>query len=162
MGCQLFVFSSEGFEQLELLVAASRAGSTPVLALNALPAERAASSLRLLTQRCAEGFAVSIADLNEDSRSLLSGFIPKSLKSVVLTDPTCESLSDSIQWFRSRGLAALVEVTSLPEALRAAECGAEGLIAKGSESGGRVSEETTFILLQQILRSDPRTGGSRR
>jgi len=45
----------------------------------------------------------------------------------------------------------LVEVTDLEQALGAADAGAHGLIARGSESGGRVGELSTFVLLQQLL-----------
>jgi acyl transferase domain-containing protein/NAD(P)H-dependent flavin oxidoreductase YrpB (nitropropane dioxygenase family)/NADP-dependent 3-hydroxy acid dehydrogenase YdfG len=45
----------------------------------------------------------------------------------------------------------LAEVTSLDEARAAAAQGAHGLVARGTESGGRVSEMSTFTLLQQIL-----------
>ncbi|MFJ6081363.1 SDR family oxidoreductase [Streptomyces sp. NPDC092369] len=49
----------------------------------------------------------------------------------------------------------LVEVTDLDQALDAVRSGAHGLIARGSESGGRVGELSTFVLLQQVL-ADPR------
>ncbi|MDT5023705.1 MAG: hypothetical protein QOE61_131, partial [Micromonosporaceae bacterium] len=45
----------------------------------------------------------------------------------------------------------LAEVTSPAEAADAARAGAHGLIARGAESGGRVSELGTYVLLQQIL-----------
>ncbi|MGW1210008.1 SDR family oxidoreductase [Streptomyces sp. NPDC002499] len=45
----------------------------------------------------------------------------------------------------------LVEVTDLDQALDAVRSGAHGLIARGSESGGRVGELSTFVLLQQLL-----------
>ncbi|MGH3434554.1 MAG: nitronate monooxygenase, partial [Thermocrispum sp.] len=45
----------------------------------------------------------------------------------------------------------LVEVTSWQEALIAAEQGADGVIARGAEAGGRVGETATFVLLQQLL-----------
>lgn len=48
----------------------------------------------------------------------------------------------------------LAEVTSLAEARVAVAEGADGLIAKGSESGGRVGDTTGFVLLQQLL-ADP-------
>src|SRR6202011_1324236 len=46
------------------------------------------------------------------------------------------------------------EVNDLGEAQRAIERGADGLIARGSEGGGRVGELTTYVLLQQLL-ADP-------
>jgi acyl transferase domain-containing protein/NAD(P)H-dependent flavin oxidoreductase YrpB (nitropropane dioxygenase family) len=48
----------------------------------------------------------------------------------------------------------LVEVTSLPEARTAAGGGADGLIARGMESGGPVGDLSTFVLLQQLLETD--------
>ncbi|MYW19194.1 hypothetical protein GT039_27355, partial [Streptomyces sp. SID2955] len=45
----------------------------------------------------------------------------------------------------------LAEVTDLGQARAAIRAGARGLIARGSESGGRVGELSTFVLLQQLL-----------
>ncbi|MDT4990888.1 MAG: hypothetical protein QOH97_780 [Actinoplanes sp.] len=45
----------------------------------------------------------------------------------------------------------LVEVTSLMQAREAVAAGAGGLVARGMESGGRVSELSSFVLLQQLV-----------
>ena len=45
----------------------------------------------------------------------------------------------------------LVEVTSLTEARAAVAAGAAGLVARGMESGGRVSELSSFVLMQQLV-----------
>ncbi|WEO98743.1 type I polyketide synthase [Streptomyces sp. FXJ1.172] len=45
----------------------------------------------------------------------------------------------------------LMEVTDLGQARAAVRAGARGLIARGGESGGRVGELSTFVLLQQLL-----------
>ncbi|MET7452187.1 SDR family oxidoreductase [Streptomyces sp. NPDC005574] len=52
------------------------------------------------------------------------------------------------------GSRVLVEVTALDEALAAVRSGAHGLIARGRESGGRVGELSTFVLLQHLLAED--------
>jgi acyl transferase domain-containing protein/NAD(P)H-dependent flavin oxidoreductase YrpB (nitropropane dioxygenase family)/NAD(P)-dependent dehydrogenase (short-subunit alcohol dehydrogenase family)/acyl carrier protein len=52
------------------------------------------------------------------------------------------------------GRRVLVEVTDVHEAHRALACKADGLIARGSEGGGRIGELTTYVLLQQLL-ADP-------
>jgi acyl transferase domain-containing protein/NAD(P)H-dependent flavin oxidoreductase YrpB (nitropropane dioxygenase family)/NAD(P)-dependent dehydrogenase (short-subunit alcohol dehydrogenase family) len=44
----------------------------------------------------------------------------------------------------------IVQVTSVTEARAAIADGADGLVAKGNESGGRVGEETSFVLLQRL------------
>ncbi len=49
----------------------------------------------------------------------------------------------------------LVEVTSVDEARAAAARGADGLIAKGSEAGGRIGRTSTFVLLQQLADQVP-------
>ena len=48
----------------------------------------------------------------------------------------------------------LAQVTSLDDARRAIAAGARGLIAKGSEAGGRIGDETTFVLLQRLVELD--------
>ncbi|MDT5042054.1 MAG: hypothetical protein QOE51_3039, partial [Actinoplanes sp.] len=45
----------------------------------------------------------------------------------------------------------LVEVTSLTQAREAVAAGAGGLVARGMESGGRVSELSSFVLMQQLV-----------
>ncbi|WP_432843331.1 SDR family NAD(P)-dependent oxidoreductase [Dactylosporangium sp. CA-092794] len=45
----------------------------------------------------------------------------------------------------------LVEVNSQAQARAAAAAGAHGLIARGSEAGGRTGELSSFVLLQQLL-----------
>ncbi|MFD8818428.1 nitronate monooxygenase, partial [Streptomyces sp. NPDC059627] len=45
----------------------------------------------------------------------------------------------------------LAEVTDLAGARAAVAAGAHGLIARGAESGGRVGELSTFVLLHQLL-----------
>ncbi|MEU6672088.1 nitronate monooxygenase, partial [Streptomyces sp. NPDC046727] len=48
----------------------------------------------------------------------------------------------------------LADVTDLAQARAAVRAGARGLIARGGESGGRVGELSTFVLLQQLLADD--------
>ncbi len=152
MSWRQFLFSPEGFDQTALLLSAGGSGSaTGVLAMGSLSAAQAAESLKRLA-RTGFGFGVSLPGLRQEAaRLLLADFAGRGLSTVVLTDPSCEGLADSVTWCLNSGLEPLVEVTTLGGALRAVECGAAGLIAKGSESGGSIGEETTFILLQKIL-----------
>ncbi|MEU2713077.1 SDR family NAD(P)-dependent oxidoreductase [Streptomyces sp. NPDC007205] len=52
----------------------------------------------------------------------------------------------------------LTEVTDIGQARAAVHAGARGLIARGGESGGRVGELSTFVLLQQLLGDDELSG----
>ncbi|MFH8341767.1 SDR family NAD(P)-dependent oxidoreductase [Streptomyces sp. AM6-12] len=52
----------------------------------------------------------------------------------------------------------LAEVADLAQARAAVRAGARGLIARGAESGGRIGELSTFVLLQQLLADEELTG----
>jgi acyl transferase domain-containing protein/NAD(P)H-dependent flavin oxidoreductase YrpB (nitropropane dioxygenase family)/NAD(P)-dependent dehydrogenase (short-subunit alcohol dehydrogenase family) len=65
---------------------------------------------------------------------------------VVLSAAAGGDMAEVTGWAR-----VLVEVTSKAEARAAVAAGASGLIARGAESGGRVGELTTFVLLQQLV-----------
>jgi acyl transferase domain-containing protein/NAD(P)H-dependent flavin oxidoreductase YrpB (nitropropane dioxygenase family) len=67
----------------------------------------------------------------------------------ILTADAPWEIADTASWSR-----VLVEVTSREEAAAAAAGGAHGLIARGMESGDRVSDLSTFVLLQQLLADD--------
>jgi acyl transferase domain-containing protein/NAD(P)H-dependent flavin oxidoreductase YrpB (nitropropane dioxygenase family) len=70
----------------------------------------------------------------------------------VLTADAPWDVAETASWSR-----VLVEVTSREQARAAAADGAHGLIARGMESGGRVSDLSAFVLLQQLLADDDLT-----
>ncbi|RMF84224.1 MAG: 6-deoxyerythronolide-B synthase, partial [Nitrospinota bacterium] len=71
---------------------------------------------------------------------------------VILTPPDeKETLSYLVQTFHQHNRTVLLETTCVEQALWGKEAGVDGVIAKGHEAGGRVGEETTFILLQRLL-----------
>ncbi|TQL00598.1 acyl transferase domain-containing protein [Streptomyces puniciscabiei] len=74
--------------------------------------------------------------------------------------PATLVLTPDVTWNRTElpsGVRVLAEVMDLGQARLAVRAGAHGLIARGGESGGRVGELSTFVLLQQLL-SDPESG----
>ncbi|HEY9786155.1 MAG TPA: nitronate monooxygenase, partial [Candidatus Obscuribacterales bacterium] len=74
---------------------------------------------------------------------------------IVIIVPDTESEADlakAVQDAQKRGLEAFVEATSKKEAQLAEKVRADAVIAKGHEAGGRIGENTTFVLLQECLR----------
>jgi acyl transferase domain-containing protein/NAD(P)H-dependent flavin oxidoreductase YrpB (nitropropane dioxygenase family)/NAD(P)-dependent dehydrogenase (short-subunit alcohol dehydrogenase family) len=119
-----------------LAVALGRAGALGVLDLGR-DVGAAHEALRVLAHRSPRGFGVRIpAGLDPES-------LPDAARVVVLT-----AGASTVRW---RGRRILVQVTSIAEARAAVADGAHGVIAKGSEAGGRVGDEPSFILLQRIL-----------
>ncbi|MEV1084644.1 SDR family NAD(P)-dependent oxidoreductase [Streptomyces sp. NPDC050211] len=79
---------------------------------------------------------------------------PEEVKEVLDDGPGTVVLSVDAAWPIAEvasGVRVLAEVTDLEQAREAVHAGAHGLIARGSESGGRTGELSTFVLLQQLL-----------
>ncbi|WP_229787333.1 type I polyketide synthase [Actinokineospora fastidiosa] len=95
--------------------------------------------------RVPEGCALSFAEVAE-----ILGAAAERVDVVVLGWDSPWRVSDVPDRY-----VVLVEVTSPAEAVAASEQGADGLLARGAESGGRVSETGAFVLLQQIIDASP-------
>jgi acyl transferase domain-containing protein/NAD(P)H-dependent flavin oxidoreductase YrpB (nitropropane dioxygenase family)/NAD(P)-dependent dehydrogenase (short-subunit alcohol dehydrogenase family) len=125
-----------------LAIALAEAGALGVLDLGR-DAKRALTSLADVDRRLgtlgSAGFGVRIPE-GVDVASL-----PEGVRVVVV--PSGVPIAP---WLKR---TVLVQVTSVDEVEAALLAGADGLIAKGSESGGRVGAEPTLILLQRILRT---------
>ncbi|MGW3171824.1 SDR family NAD(P)-dependent oxidoreductase [Streptomyces sp. NPDC001153] len=68
--------------------------------------------------------------------------------------PDTVVLTADATWWRTElpsGCRVLAEITDIRQAHAAVRAGAQGLVARGAESGGRVGELSTFVLLQQLL-----------
>lgn len=82
--------------------------------------------------------------------------LPDTVDTVLLADHAFEAnegelLADIERWADGDRRRVFVEVRSLEEGQLAESAGADGIIARGSEGGGLVGEETAFILLQQLV-----------
>ncbi len=126
--------------------AVSRAGGLGVLDLGA--GHRRAREALADTSRWASGapFGVRV--------SAACQLAPSDLGVEEGSGPDTVVLGVDAPWRASEvadGYRVLVEVTDLDQALDAVRRGAHGLIARGSESGGRVGELSTFVLLQLLL-----------
>ncbi|WP_404953910.1 SDR family NAD(P)-dependent oxidoreductase [Streptomyces sp. 147326] len=81
--------------------------------------------------------------------------LPAEVDTVLLADPARHTPEWVAAWAAAAGRPRVwAEVTSLAEATTAVAAGADSLVAKGHEAGGRVGPATTFVLLQQLL-GDP-------
>lgn len=124
-----------------VVVGLVRAGALGVLDLGAEP-HRARRALTEVARWVDEPFGVRVGPgcpLGPDD-------LPAQVDTVVLHDPTLAAATDG--W---GGRRVLIEVRSPAEATAAATAGADGLVAKGEESGGRIGELAAFVLLQELV-----------
>nr|WP_301364712.1 type I polyketide synthase [Streptomyces xanthophaeus] len=83
------------------------------------------------------------------------GELPAAVDTVLLADPASHTAEQVAAWAAAAGRPRVwAEVTGAAEARAAVAAGADALVAKGHEGGGRVGPATTFVLLQQLL-GDP-------
>ncbi len=120
------------------VAAAARGGGLGVLDLTARPAA-AADELALLGEWGVPEFGVRLARPVD---------LPDAVTTVLLTEDAVGTPRDF------PGRRVLAEVTSRAAAVRAVAAGADGLIARGHECGGRIGELSTFVLLQALLAED--------
>jgi acyl transferase domain-containing protein/NAD(P)H-dependent flavin oxidoreductase YrpB (nitropropane dioxygenase family)/NAD(P)-dependent dehydrogenase (short-subunit alcohol dehydrogenase family)/acyl carrier protein len=123
-----------------LTVAVERAGGLGVLDLGR-DAAAAREQLARVRRRWAKPFGVRVpvgCPLSPED-------LPGEVDTVVL-----DAGVDHRSWWAS-GRRLLSEVTSAEEARAAVDQGVAGVIAKGMESGGRIGEPSTFVLLQRLL-----------
>ncbi len=119
-----------------LVAAACDAGALGVLDLGRDPAV-AERALAALARRLPRGFGVRVPE------GASAPELPPQVHTVIV-----ESVADIA---RFADHCVYVQVTSEAEARAAIAARAAGVIAKGHEAGGRVGEETTFVLVQRLV-----------
>ena len=146
------VATPPGLADPTLAIAASRSGAVGLLDLQFVTdTARALTAVEILARqahgRCGIKLDSCASPLNERILSEL----PDQISIVVLSpiDPT--PVADRVRALHARRITVLLESVSEAEALVGEAAGVDGLIAKGNESGGRVADETTFVLLQRLL-----------
>ncbi len=146
------VLTLPGFPDPALAIAACRAGALGVLDLEyerSLP--RVLDSLSRLASHVRAPFGVKLdADADAFTLAVIEA-LPGDTRAVLLTGTDPDTLERTARTIQQRGFPILLEVRSVADAETARRIGAEGIVAKGIEAGGRIGEETTFILLQHLL-----------
>jgi acyl transferase domain-containing protein/NAD(P)H-dependent flavin oxidoreductase YrpB (nitropropane dioxygenase family)/NAD(P)-dependent dehydrogenase (short-subunit alcohol dehydrogenase family) len=106
------------------------------------------AALKQLSRFAPDGFGVKIGSTG-------GKLLPRLLEAnsacriVLLAGGWHSEMADWITALRGRKISLFFEAISLAEALRGAELDVDALILKGHESGGRIGDDTAFILLQR-------------
>jgi acyl transferase domain-containing protein/NAD(P)H-dependent flavin oxidoreductase YrpB (nitropropane dioxygenase family)/acyl carrier protein len=149
----LIALTPPGSPDPAVAVAAARAGGRGTLDLEFVgDAGRAGGAVRRLA-RFAGRWGVKV-------RPDIGFGLPADVRPgwVILAGGDLPTLPAAAEQWRRSGAEVLVEAVGLPEAVRAAELGADGIILKGHEAGGRVGADTAFVLVQKWRRHADRAG----
>jgi acyl transferase domain-containing protein/NAD(P)H-dependent flavin oxidoreductase YrpB (nitropropane dioxygenase family)/NAD(P)-dependent dehydrogenase (short-subunit alcohol dehydrogenase family)/acyl carrier protein len=138
------------FPSDRLVRCAFNAGYTGALDVEYCTEEEAAKVLETLQ---IQGVQFSIIAGGSVKRwlPLIEDVIGKGLKEVAFSPVALEEPGEIVTWLKDRDVNVLAEVTSLNAALDAVALGVDALVLKGNESGGKVGEETSFVLLQRVM-----------
>jgi NAD(P)H-dependent flavin oxidoreductase YrpB (nitropropane dioxygenase family) len=149
----MMVQTPSGLCNPALAIAASRAGAFGVLSLD-LPAERErvenaiGDLLRFGKGQVGVKVRSSYSEL-ENIVNLLDG----ESHVIVLIPDDLQSFKHGIEILHKRGLKIFLEATRPEHQMWVKETGVAGLIAKGNEAGGWVSDETSLILPRFLRQS---------
>ena len=135
-----------GWQAPRLVVAVERAGGLGVLDLGR-DRGRALASLAEVARWWQGSFGVRLPA----GCPVRSHELPVGVDTVVIDSPV---LADLQSEYRRPGRRMLAEVVDAHEAHMAVRLGVDGLIARGSEAGGRIGDLTTFLLIQRLT-ADP-------
>jgi acyl transferase domain-containing protein/NAD(P)H-dependent flavin oxidoreductase YrpB (nitropropane dioxygenase family)/short-subunit dehydrogenase/acyl carrier protein len=138
----LFVFTPAGAADPSLAIAACRAGARGVLDLEFAP-NPGPALVRLA--RFAPNFGL-LLPADSDLFAQLPQLKPAC---VVLAGADTPTLATRVRALRAVGVEVFREAVCVAEAKAAVEAGANGVILKGHEAGGRVGPDTAFVLIQK-------------
>ena len=148
---KIFVLTAGCIQDLSLPIAASKSGAYGIINLEyGADIRQALDSLEKIAQFGGPFFGIKISALDETLSASLQKTLPVIPPVVLLSGPPSRTMKRQVAAWRSLGSFVIIETINLKEALEAQKSGANGIIAKGNEAGGRVGEETTFILLQRL------------
>ncbi len=133
--------------QPSIAIATSRAKELAIVDFEyARDHDAAAQAIRQLNEALRAPFGIKLSGEATDLLARATADPPENLKTVIVTSGRPSEVEEQVRRLRERKITTLLEATCLEHARAGATVGVDGLIAKGHEAGGRVGDETTFIL----------------
>jgi Dioxygenases related to 2-nitropropane dioxygenase len=142
-----------GLPDPSLAIAGCRAGGFGVLNLeyNSF-GSKSYENIQKLSRYSQNAFGIKVPAHAEEILNHITSNDFAGLSLIILPYAEPQTLKHALKVLRRRKVRVLLECTSWAEAQAGEQAHFDGIIAKGLEAGGRVGTETTFILLQQILK----------
>ncbi|MBD3181837.1 SDR family NAD(P)-dependent oxidoreductase [Candidatus Poribacteria bacterium] len=160
---RIIAINPPGLIEPSIAVSASKAGGIGVLNLEYIQdqsSEYIINSLAVLSKYANKGYGIKMSfcpDISLRISELISSLsIGPEVIILTRTESHCQDLDilkEQIQLLQEKDLQVIVESLCLEDALNAEKAGADAVIVKGHESAGRIGEETTFVLLQNVLKN---------
>lgn len=130
-----------------LAAAVSEAGGLGIIGAASAPAEWVREQIRLVKEKIDKPFGINIMLMSPYAEDV-ARVVAEEKVPVVTTG--AGSPEKYMKMWKEAGIKVIPVVASVALAKRMERCGADALVAEGTEAGGHIGENTTMVLVPQI------------
>lgn len=130
-----------------LAAAVSEAGGLGIIGAASAPADWVREQIRLVKEKTDKPFGVNIMLMSPYAEDV-ARVVAEEKVPVVTTG--AGSPEKYMKMWKETGIKVIPVVASVALAKRMERCGADALVAEGTEAGGHIGENTTMVLVPQI------------
>lgn len=130
-----------------LASAVSKAGGLGLIAAASAPAEWVREQIREVRKHTNCPFGVNIMMISPNADDVAKIVVEEKVPVVTTGAGTPEKY---ITMWKEAGIKVIPVVASVAMAKRMERCGADAIVAEGTEAGGHIGENTTMVLVPQI------------
>lgn len=134
--------------EYHLAAAVSEAGGLGIIGAAAAPAEWVRNQIREVKRRTEKPFGVNIMLMSPYADEVARIVVEEDVKVVTTGAGSPEKY---MKLWKEAGIRVIPVVASVALAKRMERCGADALVAEGTEAGGHIGENTTMVLVPQIV-----------
>ena len=134
--------------EYHLAVAVSEAGGLGLIGAASAPPEGVREQIREVKKRTDKPFGVNIMLMSPNADEVAKIIVEEGVPVVTTGAGNPEKY---MQIWKSAGVKVIPVVASVAMAKRMERCGADAIVAEGTEAGGHIGENTTMVLVPQIV-----------
>ncbi len=134
--------------EANLAAAVSRAGGLGLIGAASAPAEWVREQIREVKRQTDKPFGVNIMLMSPYADEVAQVVAEEQVKVVTTGAGNPEKY---MQMWKEAGILVIPVVASVALAKRMERCGADALVAEGTEAGGHIGENTTMTLVPQVV-----------
>lgn len=131
-----------------LAAAVSEAGGLGLIGGANAPAEVVRNEIREARKLTDKPFGVNVMLMSPHAEEIAKVVVEEGIKVVTTGAGSPEKY---MQMWKEAGIAVIPVVASVALARRMERCGADAVVAEGTESGGHIGEATTMTLVPQVV-----------
>ena len=131
-----------------LAAAVSEAGGLGIIGAGGAPAQWVREQIREAKKLTSKPFAVNIMLMNPEADKIAQVVVEEGVKVVTTGAGSPEKY---MSMWKEAGVKVIPVVASVALAKRMERCGADAVVAEGTEAGGHIGEITTMALVPQVV-----------